>query len=72
MVWYGIPMNQFETAMAAAHAAGEQTITDEQMKRAVDASQELFKSTYGEAAYKQAVRQPEATRPSERKKTEED
>jgi len=72
MIWYGIPTNKFEAAMAAGHAAGEQTITDEQMKRAVDAAQEVFKSTYGEAAYKQAVRQPEATKPLERKKPEED
>jgi hypothetical protein len=72
MVWYGIPTNQFEETMAAVHVAGEQTITDEQMKQAVNAAQELFKSTYGEAAYKQAVKQPEATKPPERKKPEED
>lgn len=62
-VWLGIPLSSVEAASAAAHSKLEERITDEQMNRAVNEVRDLFKRTFGEAALKEAVKEPDPKKP---------
>ena len=50
-----LPWNPYSPSEVEAHEAAESTITPEQMNNAVNALQQAFQDTYGEAAAKQAV-----------------
>jgi Arc/MetJ family transcription regulator len=52
-----------EVWAAEAHSNLEEKITDEQMEQAVKAVRELFKKSFGEAALKDAVKEPDPKKP---------
>jgi hypothetical protein len=57
--WNGIPVTPGEVKAVQQHEAEEANPTDAQMNSAVDAARQVFKDTYGDAAYQQAIKPPD-------------